>query len=157
MVPVYVAEMAVDEHLRGRGVNAMIAFATVGTALAYWVDFGMLFSSGQAVWRFPVAFQIIWSILSASFIWRLPDTPRWLYAKGMIGQGDAVLVRLHGLPITDPLVDATKSEILASLELERSDTEGLRLKDFFWDTSDTQAARRIRTGMCLFALAYLLG
>jgi hypothetical protein len=97
------------------------------------------------------------SILSTAFIWNLPDTPRWYYAKGMIEEGDSVLCRLHNLPITDPSVDATKSEILASLELERLDTEGLRLKDFFWDTSASQAARRIRTGMCLFALAYLQG
>jgi hypothetical protein len=40
----------------------MIAMATVGTALAYWVDFGMVFTTGQAVWRFPVAFQIIWCV-----------------------------------------------------------------------------------------------
>lgn len=157
MVPVYVAEMAVDKRMRGRGVNAMIASASLGTALAYWVDFGMVFASGQAVWRFPVAFQIVWSILSASFIWGLPDTPRWYYAKGMIEQGDAVLGRLHGLPIDDLVVEQTKSQILASLELERSDTEGLRVKDFFWDTSNTRSARRIRTGMCLFALAYLQG
>ena len=157
MVPVYIAEMAVDKNKRGRGVNAMIASATVGTALAYWVDFGMVFATGQAVWRFPVAFQIVFSLLCSSFIWGLPDTPRWYYAKGMIEEGNAVLARLHDLPITDPVVGATRSEILASLELERMDTEGLRLKDLFWDTSDSQAGRRIRTGMCLFALAYLQG
>lgn len=60
MVPVFVAEMAIDKNQRGRGVNAMIATASLGTALAYWVDFGMVFSTGQAVWRFPIAFQITW-------------------------------------------------------------------------------------------------
>jgi hypothetical protein len=146
------------------------------------VDFGMVFAKGQVLWRFPVAFQIMWyvypeiifqaglvfrqtlltlrfcrSLLSTGFIWALADTPRWYYAKGKIEEGDAVLARLHDLPITHLAVDATKSEILASLELERLDTQVLRLKDFFWDTSDNQAARRIRTGMCLFTLAYLQG
>ena len=37
MVPVYVAEMAVDKSLQGRGVNGMIGAAEIGTALAYWV------------------------------------------------------------------------------------------------------------------------
>jgi hypothetical protein len=157
MVPVYVAEMAVKKTHRGRGVNSMIAFATVGTMLAYWVDFGMVFTTGQVVWRFPVAFQVMFSFLSIGFIYALPDTPRWYYAKGRIEQGDAVLARLHCKDITDPTVDATKNEILASLELERAETEGLRIKDFFWDTSHTQAARRIRTGMILFTLAYLQG
>ena len=37
MIPIYVAEMAVRTNTRGRGVNAMIAAASGGTALAYWV------------------------------------------------------------------------------------------------------------------------
>lgn len=59
MAPVYVAEMAIDKTQRGRAVHAMIAAGCVGTALAYWIDFGMVFASGQVVWRFPVAFQIV--------------------------------------------------------------------------------------------------
>jgi len=55
------------------------------------------------------------SVLSTAFIYNLPDTPRWYYAKGMIEEGDAVLCRLHNLPVTSLAVDATKSEILASL------------------------------------------
>ncbi len=42
--------------------------------------------------------------------------------------------------------------ILASLELEVDDGERLRIKDVFWDTSATQSARRIRTGMILLAI-----
>lgn len=37
MIPIYVAEMAVRTNKRGQGVNAMIAAASAGTALAYWV------------------------------------------------------------------------------------------------------------------------
>jgi hypothetical protein len=48
-------------------------------------------------------------------------------------------------------------DILASIELEKADTARLRLKDFFWDTSEMQAARRIRTGMILVGVAYLMG
>lgn len=37
MIPIYVAEMAVAVNKRGQGVNMMIAAASLGTALAYWV------------------------------------------------------------------------------------------------------------------------
>lgn len=157
MVPVYVAEMAIDKTQRGRGVNAMIAFASLGTALAYWMDFGTIFGSGQWIWRFPVSFQVVWSITSSAFIWKLPDTPRWYYAKGKEEMGDAVLASLYDRDIQDADVQVTKQDILASLEIERAEVEGLKFKDFIWDTSDTQAARRIRTGMILFAFAYLQG
>jgi len=98
----YAAEMVVDKNQHGRGVNAMIASATVGTALAYWVDFGMVFATGYSVWRFPIAFQIVFSLPYSSLIWGFPDTPCWYYAKGMVEELDVVLGRLYGLPITDP-------------------------------------------------------
>jgi len=68
MVPVYVAKMAVNKHLRGHGVNSMTAFATVGTTLAYRVGFCMVFTTGPVVWRFPIALQMVWSILCVGFI-----------------------------------------------------------------------------------------
>ncbi|KAF2842057.1 sugar transporter-like protein [Patellaria atrata CBS 101060] len=157
MIPVFVAEMAVHVHKRGQGVNLMIGCASIGTALAYWVDFGMVFASGQAVWRFPVAFQIFWSLLTLAFIWPLPDTPRYYFAKGLPEEGDVVLERMFNQTTSEGPAETAKKDILASLELEKADTARLRIKDFFWDTSDLQAARRIRTGVILVGGAYLIG
>ena len=94
MCPVYVAEMAVDAGKRGRGVDMLIVMATTGAALAYWVDFGMIFTSGQVVWRFPVAFQTVIALISITILLPLPDTPRWYYAKGRVREADKVLLRL---------------------------------------------------------------
>lgn len=76
MVPVFVAKMATITSKHGQGVNAMIACASLGTAFAYWVYFGIVFAHNtQAVWRFPVALQIVWSALTILFLcWSL-DTP----------------------------------------------------------------------------------
>lgn len=161
MIPVYVAEMATEKDLRGKGVMAMIASATVGTALAYWVDFGMVFAQdspvSQVVWRFPVAFQAFFAILTIAAFWRLPETPRYYYAKGQTSKADTVLEQVHGCQLADDHVQQARAEILASLELERTDSAGLRLKDFFYDTSSMQSARRIRTGVLLVSIAYLMG
>lgn len=85
------------------------------------------------------------------------DSPRWYYAKDREVEGDFVLEQLYVAPITDQQVAVTKAEILASVELEKANNEGLQIRDFFWDTSSTQSARRIKTGMILLALAYLQG
>jgi MFS family permease len=156
MGPAYVAEMAVDKRQRGRSVNSMIASATIGTASAYWVDFGMVFMHGQVIWRFPVAFQVVLSIASISVLWWLPDTPRRYYAKGREAEGDSGLERLHGGTVS-PKIQQDKFEIFASVELENIGTASLHLKDFFWNTSEMQSARRIRTGMIVFAPTYLSG
>lgn len=52
--------------------------------------------------------------------------------------------------------DKTKSEILASLELERTNAS-LGFKDLFWDNSSTQTGRRIRIGVIVQSLQYLQG
>ncbi|KFY04527.1 hypothetical protein O988_00717 [Pseudogymnoascus sp. VKM F-3808] len=157
MIPIYVAEMAVAVGKRGQGVNMMIAAASLGTALAYWVDFGMVFASSQAVWRFPVAFQVVWAFATIGVFYPMPDTPRWLYAKDRNTDADVVLERLYDMTITEPAVQEAKQDIHASLELERTEAASLRVKDFFWDTSAMQTARRIRTGMILIGVAYLMG
>ncbi|KAF4535454.1 Sugar transporter [Lasiodiplodia theobromae] len=157
MIPVYVAEMAVNVKVRGASVNFMICSAAAGIALAYWVDFGMTFTTGQVVWRFPVALQIMWSLLTMAFLYPTPDTPRYYYARGRNEQGDSTLERLYGKTLTDPEVEQSRKDILASIELEKVATASLRLKDFFWDTSDLQAARRIRTGVILVGIGYLIG
>lgn len=52
--------------------------------------------------------------------------------------------------------DKTKYEILASLELERTNAS-LKFKDLFWDNSSTQTGRRIRIGVIVQSLQYLQG
>lgn len=54
----------------------------------------MVFAHGQVVWRFPVAFQIVISLLSTVILYPLPDTPRWYYARKKDEDGDKVLRRL---------------------------------------------------------------
>ncbi|KAK8245352.1 general substrate transporter [Phyllosticta capitalensis] len=157
LIPVYVAEMAISVPKRGAAVNLMICSAAGGIALAYWVDFGMTFATGQAVWRFPVAFQIFWSLVTIAFLLPNPDTPRYYYATGRSAEGDATLSRLYAKPLSDAAVARSKGDILASIELEKVATASLRLKDFFYDTSDLQAARRIRTGVFLVGIGYMIG
>lgn len=54
----------------------------------------MVFTTGQVVWRFPLAFQIVISLISVALLFPLPDTPRWYYAKGREAEADDVLQRL---------------------------------------------------------------
>lgn len=68
-----------------------------------------------------------------------------------------MLERLYDKAITESVVQEAKVEIHTSLELERTEAASLRAKDFFWDTSAMQTARRIRTGMILVGVAYLMG
>jgi Sugar (and other) transporter len=54
-----------------------------GGFFLYWVDYACLKTlDGQDVWRFPIAFQSVFVIISGGTIFFLPESPRWLYAHG---------------------------------------------------------------------------
>lgn len=54
----------------------------------------MVFTTGQVVWRFPIAFVLVIALMSIALIAPLPDTPRWYYAQEQESEGDSVLQRL---------------------------------------------------------------
>ncbi|RFU25290.1 hypothetical protein B7463_g11044, partial [Scytalidium lignicola] len=151
MGPVYVAEITALTEVRGPLVGYLMGFACAGTALAYWIDFGFTYASGQVVWRLPLAIQIIWSLLVFGLIFPNTDTPRWYYLRGRDEEGLEVLKQLYP---SDEVAIKVQSEI--QLEL-RQETEPLKFSNLVFDKSATQAVRRIRDGVILVGVAYLMG
>ena len=129
-----------------------MGFACTGTAIAYWVDFGFTYATGQVAWRLPVALQILWSLLAIGLTYPNADSPRWYYLQGHPEEGSLVLRQIYS---DTTIADKVAAEI--KTELEQEVTETLRFSDFFIDKSETKAATRIRDGVILVGVAYLMG
>ena len=127
--------------------------------------FGMILANDQVVWRFPVTFQIGFGGLSMGLLLPLPDTEllRYQHAEpppaGTTRKIERWSVTLFWNSCTWRLYRPTNNRheagSLASLELEKANDEGLRIREFLWEMSTTQPARRIKPGMIYLALAYL--
>ena len=72
-VPTYMAEMSIESKERGPEVAVQCVYLISGVALAYWIDFGVAQSDMQ-LWRFPIAFQGFFAIVSGAGMLFLPDT-----------------------------------------------------------------------------------
>ena len=76
--PAYVAEMA---HPKYRGVltGAYQTCFFLGTIVSTWLEYGLNFVEGtpQWTWRLPLAVQALPSVLVLTFVWFIPETPRW--------------------------------------------------------------------------------
>ncbi|PSN69120.1 sugar transporter-like protein, partial [Corynespora cassiicola Philippines] len=151
--PVYVAETTGKVKERGPLVGILMGFACVGTALAYWVDFGFTYASGQVAWRLPVAIQIFWSLLTVVLCFPNADSPRWYFLRGRVEEGQQVLQQIY----PDDLNMATKVAAEIQAELSQESGDKLKFSDFFVDRSETKAATRIRDGLILVGVAYLMG
>ncbi|EEH45061.2 uncharacterized protein PADG_01211 [Paracoccidioides brasiliensis Pb18] len=150
--PVYIAEITPATSMRGPLIGILMGFACTGTTLAYWVDFAFTHASGQVVWRVPVGLQVIWSLLTIILTWPNMDSPRWYYLRNRDGEGLNVLQQLYP---DQEVALRVQGEILKELREEKE--EKLQLSNLIFDKSPTQAMRRIRDGVVLVGVAYLMG
>ncbi|KAJ5665148.1 sugar transporter [Penicillium maclennaniae] len=130
VIPLYQAEIAPPE-LRGSLVSLQQLSITVGTAIAFWIDYGMQYVGGTTCQPEGIAnpylasedylvasspaLQIIpaW-ILFFGMFW-FPFSPRWLMMKHREEEAAAALSKLRRLPTSDALLQAELLEIKAAV------------------------------------------
>ncbi|OAL17529.1 hypothetical protein AYO22_11564 [Fonsecaea multimorphosa] len=132
-VPTWVSETSKAKH-RGQLVATQLSIAAFGIVIAYWMNYGFFHLTGQVVWRFPVAFQAVFAIVTIFSLFWLPESPRWLYSKSRTEEADIVMSALKALPIEHEVVQAERSEILAAIALEDHFGE-YSLRTIFYDRS----------------------
>ena len=98
-VPTYLSETGNNIDSRGPANAFNAALLISGVPLAYWIDYGFIKYNTQFSWRVPIIFQCVFAITSGTCMFFLPDTPRILYAKSRIDEGDAALTQLNDLPL----------------------------------------------------------
>ncbi|KAF8057573.1 general substrate transporter [Lyophyllum atratum] len=106
---------------RGKLVVFEMIMNIAGFSLSNWMTYGFSFLGGSIAWRFPIAFQLVFSVILFATIPWLPESPRWLLAHGYEEEGIRVLVALEGNGITakDDLIVDQKEEILEAVRIEK--------------------------------------
>ncbi|ESK83955.1 hexose carrier protein [Moniliophthora roreri MCA 2997] len=118
--PVWQSETS-KPSLRGKLIVFSMIMNIAGFSLSNWMTYGFSFLSGSISWRFPIAFQLVFSIILLATVPWLPESPRWLLAHGREEEGVAVLVALEGgdTTVKDPHILEQKMEILEAVRIEK--------------------------------------
>ncbi|CAK7235884.1 hypothetical protein SCUCBS95973_009419 [Sporothrix curviconia] len=126
-IPVWHSELMLA-HDRGRGLAVELAINIFGVMLAYWVDYGMSFTKGPEQFRFPLAFQILFALVTFVGVLVLPESPRWLIAHDRHDEARTVLWATHrnarSLEPSDERFTRALNEIDHAVKEEREASSG---------------------------------
>jgi MFS family permease len=84
-VPILQSE-TLPAHNRGSLLVVQSALIIIGVAVASWLCFATLYADSSLQWRFPVACQILFSLMVLALCPFLCETPRWLASRGKIDE-----------------------------------------------------------------------
>lgn len=117
--PLLIAELVHPQH---RAVYSTIynTLWYLGSLIGAWVSFGTNNIVGNWAWRVPCLLQAIPSLFQIFFIWFVPESPRWLIAKGKNAKAKAILTKYHAQgDENDELVAVEYHEIHQTISLEQ--------------------------------------
>lgn len=116
--PVLIGELA---HPKERQVVTSLYQTTwyFGAVMAAWITFGTFRLHSDWAWRIPSLLQAFPALIQMCAIWFLPESPRWLLAKGRSQEAKAVLVHYHANDdADDEFVKLEYAEMKAVIEAD---------------------------------------
>ncbi|KAI0031392.1 general substrate transporter [Vararia minispora EC-137] len=141
---------------RGLFLGFLNSFFYVGQITAT----GMMVATGRwndnLSWRLPLWIQLVPAVLNVTFVFLLPESPRWLYTVGKTGQARNVLAELHSSTADphSPLVDLEMDEIEETIRAGGADKRWWDYRSLFHTAVDR---RRTFTVMMMGAFGQLAG
>jgi len=125
IIPVYLAEFS-PASIRGRLVGLFDIFIQVGTLGGFWINYGIESSleSNRFQWQLPTFVQFFPAAILLIGAFFVPETPRFLVAKGKDDAALKSLTWLRKLPADHPYIQyeyrVTKEQVEAE-KLVRGD------------------------------------
>ncbi|KAG0706797.1 general substrate transporter [Suillus ampliporus] len=120
--PLLISELSYPTH-RGKLTSLYNSMWYFGSIISAWICVGAYDQarSSEWSWRIPVFFQAVVPVLQMVLIWFIPESPRFLAAKGLESQAARVLAHYHanGGDERDHLVAFEMAQIRHALNLER--------------------------------------
>ncbi|KAK9460619.1 general substrate transporter [Lipomyces oligophaga] len=154
MGPLYQAEIS-PKHLRGAITAAYHSAKTFGVLTASIVDSWARSRPGKSSYLIPVFLQLVPAVIMLCGFLFLPESPRFLVKANRMDDARTALARIRHLPADDSLVTYELSEIEASIELERSQSE-VTIADCFKKAPNRQRYRMV-IGIVAGAMSQLVG
>ncbi|KAL3471486.1 general substrate transporter [Aspergillus californicus] len=129
VAPTYLAETFPHKY-RGWGLGLINDFYYVGALVAAGVTYRTADFNSTWSWRLPSLLQGLWSLLCISLLPFVPESPRWLIARGRTDEALQALAQISSDGDQNhPLVLAQHREIIDTMERESLTIGNMKFKE----------------------------
>ncbi len=121
IAPVYIAEIA-PPNLRGKLVTFNQLNIVIGLSVAYFSNYYILqlIDNPDMNWRWMLGVGFFPALLYAALLFYIPESPRWLLAKGRTQQAKRVLERAGGIVHAQKELASIQGNLQAEKSLQAS-------------------------------------
>ena len=96
-------------------------------------------------WRFPLAFQCFFALVTIAMVSIAPESPRWLVMRNRVEEAQTILARLESKPTNDPAVVEEIRYLVAMVDHEAEVQNSVSVKEIF-SNGEQMTFRRILLG-----------
>ncbi|KAJ8123299.1 hypothetical protein ONZ43_g721 [Nemania bipapillata] len=154
-IPIWQAECS-HSHNRGKLICIEGGNVAIGTLIAYWLDYGASYGPHAFVWRFPIAFQVVFAISVIVLMTDLPESPRWLLSHDRVDEATTILAALNGESRSDPRLKTQLGNLRAAIRASGQLDNKTKFSDLFTG-GPTQHFRRMLLGFSSQMMQQLSG
>ncbi|KAF2027446.1 general substrate transporter [Setomelanomma holmii] len=129
--PLLLTEICHPQH-RARVTAVYNCLWNVGAIICTWLTFGTKRIDSDWCWRVPALTQALPSVIQLTFIFFIPESPRWLISKERNEEALAMLIKYHANGnVNNATVQFEYEEIKETLRLEYQFVKTSSYLDFF--------------------------
>ncbi|KAK4898831.1 hypothetical protein LTR27_003562 [Elasticomyces elasticus] len=117
--PLLICELVHPQH-RATFTTIYNTTWNLGSIIAAWLTFGTNHLDSNWSWRIPSIVQALPSIVQLTFVWFVPESPRFMVAHGQVEKAHQTLANVHANGnLDDEVVLLEIAEIKDTLRLEK--------------------------------------
>ncbi|KAH6629373.1 general substrate transporter [Boeremia exigua] len=144
-VPVWQSECSSSAN-RGKHVVLDGCFISLGYLLEAWINLGFFEQDNLPLqWRIPLAIPTVISLVPMIAVFTIPESPRWLVAKGRVEDARKSLSEFKGLDLNHHDIASEISGI--ELALEETKGSAVKISQIFTNGKDKLF---YRFSLCIF-------
>ncbi|KAJ3529024.1 hypothetical protein NM208_g9945 [Fusarium decemcellulare] len=144
-IPIWQSETARAEH-RGKLIVLQLVLNIFGIVITNWMNYGFTYMPDHPMsWRFPLAFQCFFALITIPLVLITPESPRWLVMRDRIDEAQIILARLLAKSRDDQSVVDEIQYLVTTVHHEAEAQQALSFKEVF-SNGRQQNLRRILLG-----------